>query len=404
MRCGYLDCFSGVAGNMILGALLDAGLPVQVLNDTVARLGLEGVTLKVERVARGGLAATHVVVDTGSQVGRHHRHLPEILQMIAGAQLPARVADRATRIFRRLAEAEAGVHGIDVDQVHFHEVGAADAIVDIVGACTGFETLGLERLFSSPIPTGSGTVTCAHGILPVPAPATAALLRGVPLASSDEVGELTTPTGAAIVTTLAEQFGPLPGMTIRAIGYGAGTRENRARPNVLRLIVGDLPENDSRPDMEHDQVVVLETQVDDVPAQILAFTTQRLLDAGALDAFLVPIIMKKGRPGHLLTVLARPQDVPILEDVLFAETGTLGVRRQEGLRSKLGRRHVTVSTRFGPIRVKLGLRGQRVVQVWPEYEDCAAAADATGASLRDVQAAALDAWMREHGGRNERTD
>jgi len=404
MRCGYLDCFSGVAGNMVLGALIDAGLPVHVLNDTVAQLGLEGVTVKVERVSRGGLAATHVAVDAGSHSGHHHRHLPEILGMITAAQLPSRVADRATRIFRRLAEAEAGVHGIDIDEVHFHEVGAADAIVDIVGACMGFEALGLERLFSSPIPTGSGTVTCAHGVLPVPAPATAALLRGVPLAPSDEVGELTTPTGAAIVTTLAEQFGPLPGMTIRAIGYGAGTRENRARPNVLRLIVGDLPESVSQPDLEHDQVVVLETQVDDVPAQILAFTTQRLLDAGALDAFLVPIIMKKGRPGHLLTVLARPQDVPTLEDVLFAETGTLGIRQQEGLRSKLGRRHVTVNTRFGPIRVKLGLRGPRVVRVSPEYEDCAAAARATGASLRDVQAAALDAWMREHGGRGDRTD
>lgn len=305
------------------------------------------------------------------------------------------------RIFTRLAQAEAAVHGIAVEQVHFHEIGAADAIVDIVGACAGLEALGLEAIVCSPIPTGHGTVECEHGLLPVPAPATAELLRGVPLSACDEPAELTTPTGAAILTTLADSFGPLPALRIEAIGYGAGNRENRSRPNLLRLIIGQVA---SQPAGQQDHAVVLETQVDDATGQAVAHACERLLEAGALDVFVVPIIMKKGRPGQLLTVLCRPEDVSTLEAIIFGETTTFGVRRHGCLRTKLTREHVTVGTRFGPIRVKLGRHGDQVVRVWPEYDDCAAAARKSGVALRTVQDAALHAWTERDGSQHDRRD
>jgi hypothetical protein len=378
---------------MILAALVDAGLDPQVLHDTVARLGLPGVTLQTERLRRGGLAATHVRVNFGPEAGRHHRHLPDILKIISQAGLAADVSSQATRIFQRLATAEASVHGIPIEQVHFHEVGAADAIVDIVGACAGIAALRIESIVCSPIPTGSGTVHCEHGVLPVPAPATAELLRGVPLAACDEPGELTTPTGAAILTTLASSYGPLPPMRIDRVGYGAGTREGHTRPNLLRLLIGELA---TAPAGEEDRVTVLETHVDDATGQNLAFAVTRLLDAGALDAFLVPIFMKKGRPGQLLTVLARSEQVAALEDILFRETTTFGVRRHECQRRTLVREHATVTTPFGPIRVKIGRGGGQAVQAWPEFEDCAAAATKSGVPLRDVQQAALRAWAEQH--------
>jgi hypothetical protein len=401
MRCGYFDCFSGAAGDMILAALLHAGLSLDALREIVARLRLPGVELHAQRVSRGGLAATHVSVQVGDEACRHHRHLPDIEQIIAQAGFSPAVTARALRVFTRLAEAEATVHGIPVEQVHFHEVGAADAIVDIVGACAGIEALGLAQIICSPIATGSGTVQCAHGVLPVPAPATAELLRGVPLAACDEPAELTTPTGAAILTTLADSFGPLPTMRIASIGYGAGTRQNCSRPNVLRLLIGELtPPNPH----EEDRVTVLETQMDDAPGQTLAFAAQRLLQAGALDVYLVPIVMKKGRPGQLVTVLCRPEDVAALEDVLFAETTTLGVRQYECLRHKLAREHDSVTTRFGVIRVKVGRRAGQVCQVRPEYEDCASAACESGVPLRAVQEAALQAWAEQHATRYKRND
>jgi uncharacterized protein (TIGR00299 family) protein len=393
MRCAYFDCFCGAAGDMILAALVDAGLDPQVLHDAIARLGLPGVTLQTERVRRGGLAATHVSVNVGPESGHHHRRLPDILKLIAQAGLAAKVSSQATRVFERLAAAEAGVHGIPVEQVHFHEVGAADAIVDIVGACAGIAALDLATIVCSPIPTGSGTVRCEHGVLPVPAPATAELLRGVPLAACDEPGELTTPTAAAILTTLASSYGPLPPMRIDRVGYGAGTREGRTRPNLLRLLVGELA---APPSGEENRVTVLETQVDDATGQNLAYAVAQLLDAGALDAFLVPIFMKKGRPGQLLTVLARSEQVAALEDILFRETTTFGVRRHECQRRTLVREHATVATPFGPIRVKVGRRGGQAVQAWPEFEDCAAAATKSSVPLRTVQDAALRAWAEQH--------
>jgi uncharacterized protein (TIGR00299 family) protein len=386
---------------MTLAALIDAGWPLEELQAVVAKLELPGVSVTAKKVNRGGLSATHVNVSVQDEARTRHRHLPEILQIIEEAELPSGVTDRATKVFTRLAQAEAQVHGTSVGQVHFHEVGAADAIVDIVGACAGFEAMKLERVYCSPIPPGTGTVKCEHGELPVPAPATAELLVGVPLAECDEVGELTTPTGAAILTTVAQGFGPLPAMRVEAIGHGAGTRENRSRPNILRVFIGELaPEEEA----EQERMVVLEAQVDDAPGQVVAHACERLLEAGALDAFIVPIIMKKGRPGQLLTALAHPQDVVALEAVIFRETTTLGIRRHTCDRSRLAREYVVVETRYGPVRVKVGRRGSQVQQAWPEYEDCAAAARDHDAALRDVQDAALHAWLelKKHD-RNDRS-
>ena len=391
MRVAYFDCFSGAAGDMILAAMIHAGLPIEALQDVVKRLQLPGVELSAETVDRGGIAATHVRVDVDEAAQPGHRHLPEIIGLIVNADLHPRVAERALIVFQRLAEAEAAAHGVGIEQVHFHEVGAADAIVDIVGACAGAELLGLQRITCSPIPTGHGTVTCAHGVMPVPAPATANLLKGVPLAECAEATELITPTGAAILTTLAESFGPLPAMRIESIGYGAGTRPGRTRPNFVRLLIGAAEPDTSA---ESDRVVVLEAQVDDATGQTVAYACECLLAAGALDAHIVPIIMKKGRPGQVVTVLCRPDDVDALERILFTETTTLGVRRHEAQRSKLERESVSVTTRFGPIRLKLGRHAGCVVQAWPEYEDCAAAARQSGTPLREVQEETLRVWAR----------
>lgn len=401
MRCGYFDCFSGAAGDMILAAMIHAGLPADTLHDVVARLRLPEVAVQVGAVRRGGLAATHVKVVVGPAAQQQHRHLPDILTLIDAARLSPDVAQRASRVFTRLAEAEAAVHGVAVEKIHFHEVGAADAIVDIVGACAGVEALGLESITCSPLPTGSGTVQCEHGTLPVPAPATAELLRGVPLAACDEPGELTTPTAAALLTTLAASFGPMPPMQITSIGYGAGTRENRSRPNVLRLLIGNQASTSGD---QEDRVVVLETQVDDTTGQTVAFAIARLLEAGALDAFALPIVMKKGRPGQLLTALCPREAVPALVAILFRETTTFGIRQSECLRHKLAREQVAVQTRFGPIRVKVGRRGGQVVQAAPEFDDCAAAARENRVPLRTVQDAALRVWTEQHGGEHNRRD
>ena len=392
MRIGYFDCFCGAAGDMILGALVDAGCPLPALQETVAALKLPGVSLSAEKVDQKGIAATRVTVAVGPEPRKKHRHLPEIVSIIDRAGLKPRVADGAKTIFGRLAEAEATVHNTAVEKVHFHEVGAADAIVDIVCACAGLALLEIERVICSPIPTGRGTVTCEHGVMPIPAPATTLLLKGVPLADCDEPGELTTPTGAAILTTLANRFGPLPPMCIEAAGYGAGTRTGRTRANFLRLIIGDADAQESR---ETDAVCLLEAQVDDATGQVVAYACERLLEGGALDVFVVPIIMKKGRPGQLLTVLCRPDDVAALEAVMFRETTTLGIRRHACQRTKLARELVSVESRYGPIRVKVASQGGATLRVWPEYEDCAAAARRGAVSLRDVQQAALQAYEEQ---------
>ncbi len=389
MRIAYFDCFCGAAGDMILGALLSAGLAADDLRADLAGLRLDGYALDIRAIRKQGFAATRF--DVRVTADQPHRHLHDITAIIDAADLPPRVKERSCRVFTRLAEAEAKVHGTTIEKVHFHEVGAVDAIVDIVGAVAGIERLGIERIVCSPIPTGSGTVKCDHGVMPVPAPATAEILVGVPLAACDEPGELTTPTGAAILTTLADKFGPLPAMRIECSGYGAGTREGKTRPNVLRVILGDSADDG---DLE-DQVVLLETNLDDATGEQIGHASERLFAAGAFDVFTTPIAMKKNRPGVLLSVLAPLDKQADCERVLFAETTTFGIRRQVQSRCKLRRRFETVATPFGDLRIKLGLQGDDVVRVAPEYDDCAAAAAKHGVSLEAVMDAARRAWRGE---------
>ncbi|MBN2562828.1 MAG: nickel pincer cofactor biosynthesis protein LarC [Phycisphaerae bacterium] len=397
MNIGYFDCFSGASGDMILGAFVSAGLPLETLRAELARLHLPGYELDVRHVTRRGFAATKVDVKT---IGKpDERHLRDIIEIIDGSDLTVTVKDRATRTFTRLAEAEANVHGTPVEDVHFHEVGAVDAIVDVVGAAIGIEEAGLERIVCSPVPTGSGTVRCDHGVLPVPAPATVELLAGVPLAACDEVGELTTPTGAAILTTLADRYGPMPAMTIRACGYGAGSREGGIRPNLLRLLIGEATADVGQVDdgTRADEVVIIEANLDDATGEQIGHAFEALFAAGALDVFTTPIMMKKNRPGVLLSALAPLERQQACEDVFFAETTTFGVRRHACTRRKLARSTETVSTRFGEIRVKVGRRGARGLTAAPEYEDCAQAGREHRVALREVISAAQQAWWIKHG-------
>ena len=386
MRIGYFDCFSGAAGDMILAALISAGLDPDDLRADLAKLGLQGYRIDVRSIRKQGFAATQVEISITADQG--HRHLSHIRDIIAGGDLPDRVKRRSVRIFERLAEAEAKVHGIGVEEVHFHEVGAVDAILDVVGAVAGIERLGSDRILCSPIPTGSGTVTCEHGVMPVPAPATAELLVGVPLAECDEPGELITPTGAAILTTLADGHDSLPAMRIERTGYGAGRRDGKKRPNLLRLILGQADDAGA----EHDVVVLLEANLDDATGEQIAYAGDRLFAAGALDVFTTPIAMKKNRPGVLLSVLAPPELAAVCEEVILKETTSFGVRRDLRTRRKLARRIETVSTPFGEIRIKIGLSNGAVIRRTAEYDDCARAAEAHGAPLQAVMDAALRAW------------
>jgi pyridinium-3,5-bisthiocarboxylic acid mononucleotide nickel chelatase len=384
-RTAYFDCSSGASGDMLLGAALDLGLPLERLREELARLPLAGYRLEASRVTRSGLAATklNVIVD-GPVPG--HRHLRHILEMLEASGLEAEVKERAAGLFRRLAEAEAAVHGTSVEKVHFHEVGAVDSIVDVVGGVIALRWLGARRFVASPLNVGTGTVTMSHGTFPVPPPATLRLVTGVPVYGEGE-GELLTPTGALLVTAHATEYGPLPPMRVESTGHGAGGRDTKGRPNVLRLIVG---EEAAAPGGE--RVLVLETELDDAVPQILGPLLDRLLAEGALDAFFTAVQMKKGRPGVLVTVLCEPARREALEEVLFRETTTLGVRRQEWDRSVLERETATVETAYGPIRVKIGRRGGTIYNAWPEFDDCQRAADEKRVAVKEVLAAALAAW------------
>ncbi len=389
MRLAYFDCFSGASGDMIVGACIDAGVPLETIRAALAGLRVTGYTLQAARVRKQGLAATQFRVTVDPAADKPHRHLHHIRQLIEDGSLKPAVRTWAIQVFTRLAEAEAAAHGTSMEHVHFHEVGAIDAIVDIVGACAALDALGIDEVRCSPIPTGHGTITCEHGVLPVPAPGTAALLKGVPLAECDEPGELTTPTGAALLTTLATAYGPMPAMTIESIGYGAGQREGKTRPNLLRLLVGRTGTS-----AEADQIAVLEANVDDCTPETVAYAVEKLLAAGALDAFCTPIYMKKGRPAVMVSVLAEPARRQELEAILFAETSTFGIRSYRAERRKLGRSYTEVDTPYGRIRLKVGRHGDKVVSVSPEYEDCRAAAERTGVPLREIMTAALRAIPR----------
>lgn len=383
MKICHLDAFSGISGDMTVGALADAGADAATLLGGLRSLST-GASFRLEKTKRGGIAATKFHVESGESGG--HRHLPRILEMIDAADLPERVKSNAAAVFERLGEAEAGVHGVPVEQVHFHEVGAADSIADIVGACLGFELLGAEAIYSSPLNLGSGSVKTEHGVLPVPAPATAALLAGKPVYSQGPQKELTTPTGAAIVSTLARRFGPMPPMKISAIGYGAGGHDFPDRPNVLRVLVGETTEAS-----EATLVSVIEANIDDSSPEVLGYALDVLLEAGALDVSLSSLIMKKNRPGALLRVIARPEDQEALAQLVLRETSTLGVRIHTVERRLQARRIEEVETPYGKVRVKVSDSGSFA----PEYEDCRKLALETGTPLQHILAEASYAYLKK---------
>ncbi len=374
---------------MILGALLGLGLDRGELERRLAGLRIESFKLKAETVDRSGISSCHVDVivpeiDT-------HRHLHHIEKIINEAELSDGVKARAIKIFTLLAEAEARVHGIEVKKVHFHEVGALDAIIDIVGACIGFEMLGIEQFAASKLHVGSGFVTMAHGKFPVPPPAVAELLKGKPIYSTEIEGELITPTGAAIIAAVCESFGTIPEMSVEATGYGAGTREYKDFPNVLRLMVGEAAEFGKRPAKDHDDLVLMETNIDDSTPQAIGFIMERAFELGALDCWFTPVQMKKNRPGVIVSVLASPETKDALLEMLFAETTTIGVRTSQVARISLDRRFETVKTRFGECRVKIALREGRVMNAMPEYEDVRRLALEKNVPFRIVWEAASEA-------------
>ena len=447
MRIAYLDCFAGIAGDMMLGALLDAGVPQHVLEDATAALNI-GASLRVEKVDRSGITATKVhVLENGrlaedgdtpthaefpeqaahehthspktqhlhktghAHAHHHHEHEPhheasslahphvhgrslsQIQTLITAAPLSDAVKELSLRAFRLLGESEARIHNVPVEQIHFHEVGAVDAIVDIVASCAGIVHLNVGAWFCSAVNTGSGTVHCAHGDYPVPAPATADLLRGVPTYAAHLEKELTTPTGAALIRALAPTFGAQPAMKVERIGYGAGTRNPEGFPNVLRLRVGESFEAAS--EAGGDTVTMLETALDDLSPQVIAYVSEQALALGALDVMLTPVQMKKGRPGTLLTLLAKHEHIDALQDMLFRETTTLGIRVREEKRVVLAREIVTVETPYGPIRVKAAhdARSREQRNVAPEFDDCKVAAERAHVPLKLVQQAALASYF-----------
>jgi len=380
MRLAYFDCFSGISGNMVLGALLDAGLKLDALREALAGLGISGYEIKAKRVQKRQIACTLVDVET-REVGVE-RHLSDILNIIGESTLSEEVKEKAGAIFTRLAEAEAKVHGVSVEEVHFHEVGGVDAIVDIVGSVVGLKLLGIEEVYSSPLHLGRGFVECAHGTLPVPSPATLELVKGVPVYGWDIEAELVTPTGAAIITTLAKGFGSPPPMHVEQVGCGAGHRELPI-PNLLRLLIATSPQQPGE-GLEEDSVLLLETNIDDMNPEFYEHVMDRLFQRGALDVFLTPIQMKRNRPAVMLSVIVGQGEVDGVLGVIFEETTTLGVRMQEVRRKKLERESILVNTCYGPIRVKVARLGSVIKNVSPEYEECRRIAEQWGVPLKVV--------------------
>jgi pyridinium-3,5-bisthiocarboxylic acid mononucleotide nickel chelatase len=385
VRHAYFDCFSGISGDMVLGALVDAGADLRAIEADLRKLGLEGWTISSAKVKRGEISATHVKVETSE--GHHHRGLSIILQRIENAKLAPRAEERARRIFTRLAEAEAKVHQKPIEEVHFHEVGAVDSIVDIVGAAIGFELLGIDEFACSAFDVGAGQIRTAHGLLPVPAPATAELLKGAPLYTSGIAKELVTPTGAAIATTLATRYAEIPQMKLEAIGYGAGSADLQEKANVLRILIGEAAVSEPREYWDA-PITVIETNVDDMSPQIYGYFVERALAAGALDVFSSPVQMKKNRPGLLVTMLSEADNVSRLIDLVFRETTTIGVRAYDARRKTLARESVTVETRFGEVRIKISRMNGTVLNATPEYEDCQRIAAQKGIPLKQVLEAA----------------
>ncbi len=437
MRIAYLECFSGMSGDMFLGALVDAGVPSRLLEETVAALGV-GARLEISRVVRSGISATkvdvwvdgekdlpreeyweqervarpssaadfHVHVHEHSLHGEisragapaphdhsHGRRLTEIRQIISAASISEAAKNTAIAIFEALGRAEAKIHDTSVESVHFHEVGAVDAMVDIVCAAAGAEALGVEEIICSPLNVGGGTVKCAHGTFPVPAPATVELLAGAPVYSSGLQAELVTPTGAAIVKTLASRFAAFPEMKIEKSGYGAGSRDFPGHPNVVRLTVGEAASNALAAKTASETITVLEANLDDLNPQVFGYVMDRLLEEGALDTFGMPVQMKKNRPGTLLMVLCKPEDASKLTQLIFTETTTLGVRRRDEMRQTLARRWENVRTPWGEVRIKIASMNGTVTNYAPEYEDCRKLAAEHHVPLKTVIQEAARAYL-----------
>ncbi|HET8924072.1 MAG TPA: nickel pincer cofactor biosynthesis protein LarC [Candidatus Acidoferrum sp.] len=393
MKLAYFDCFSGISGDMTLGALVDAGCDVEHLRAELRGLQVPGWELSVEKVWKNGMAATYVKVKTEDQ--SKHRSLRAILEVLQKSQLTRQVREQAAAIFTKLGEAEARVHNVPLEKIHFHEVGALDAIVDIVGSCIGFHALGIEQFSCSALNVGGGTARTAHGVLPVPAPATANLLQGKPTYSNGVQKELVTPTGAAIVATLCDSFGLQPPMSVTAIGYGAGTADLEGQPNVVRIMIGEAAEKSVAGFDE--EIAVVEANLDDMNPQIYGYFLEKALSAGALDVYTTPVQMKKNRPGTLLSVLCKPQDTNSLISLIFAETTTFGARTYRAQRRTLPREHVSISTSFGDVRIKISRVNGRILHVAPEYDDCRKLAVEKNVPLQRVISEALRAY--EAGGK-----
>jgi len=427
----YFDCFSGASGDMILGALLDVGVPLEALREALGSLAIDHGIPSARRVVRAGVSATkftlaepahagsaprhrthdhaevhahshphqrqHVAEAAGPGIhdhagaddaGHDHHSLVDIQRYVGRSALSRAAKTRVMSLFHRLAEAEAAIHDEPLDRIHLHEVGAIDSIIDIVGVVFAMEWLGADRVVSSPLNVGSGTVRCAHGEFPVPAPATARLLNDVPIYSRGVATELTTPTGALLITEYAASFGPLPAMRVKATGYGAGDKEFPGQPNVLRVMLG---QSDEGPALE--RIVTLECEIDDMNPQLFGPLMDRLYEAGALDVYYAAVQMKKNRPGTLVTIVAPPERRDALAGVLFTETTTIGVRHQDLLRERLDRKMITIATPCGPIRFKVSSRDGRILNASPEFEDCARAAADRGLPIKEVQAQAMSAWI-----------
>jgi len=363
MKIAYFDCFSGASGDMILGSLIDAGLSPKRLREELKKLRIPTVHLRVKKVLKGGISATQVMVE-GKGEKRSHRNLKEILRIVERSGVEAEVKEKSKEIFKRIASVEAKIHQTPMEEVHFHELGGLDSIVDIVGSVWGIRQLGIEKIYVSKVNVGSGFVKCEHGILPVPAPATLFLMEGKPIYSSGVERELLTPTGAAILKTLSSEFGSMPLMNVDRVGYGAG-RDNLSHPNLLRLIIGTSESISGK-----EEVVVIETNIDDMNPQFYDYVMERLLAMEVLEVFITPILMKKNRPGHLLTIICSSEKLPSVTKFLLRETTTLGLRWHQEGRAKTDREILTQETKYGKIRFKLAKWEGKVVNLSPEYEDC----------------------------------
>jgi hypothetical protein len=384
MRIACFDCFSGISGNMVLGALIDAGLEIKKLRQGLTRLNLCGYEIKARKVNRGIITGT--LVDVEIQEKGSERHLHDILTIIESSTLPEEVKKATNAIFTKLAEAEAKVHGTDIESVHLHEVGGMDAIIDIVGSVVGLRTLGIQEVYSSPLHLGTGFIECAHGLIPLPSPATLELVKGIPVYGKDIEAELVTPTGAAIITTLAKSFSHSPSMEIEAIGYGAGHR-SLPIPNMLRVSIGEAAKVNTS-SYEEDIVTMIETNIDDMNPEFYDHVTDKLFRKGALDVFLTPVQMKKNRPATMLSILVRENDLNQALDVVFDETTALGVRLHDVRRKKLAREIIPVATKYGKISVKVGKFGDVIKNISPEYEDCHRIAERERIPLKQVYAMA----------------